>query len=149
MVQSLVRELRPCCAAKKRKEKKKKKRLWKPLSCFTFQLGMRCRRHKPNKLSNPAHYTTYYNTGRKKEQPEGVREKSGQALQGLRIGGHWTWKSGARSGHRPWQLLTHSHVSGLVFLSLMKLIARVVILKLIPGDLGFSEGSRHKIPTQQ
>ena len=108
------------------KKKRKKKRLWKPLSCFTFQLGMRWH----NKLSNQAHYTTYYNMERKKDQFEGVREKSGQALQGLRIGGHWTWKSGACSGHRHWQLLTHSNVSGLVFLSLMKSIARIVILKL-------------------
>ena len=47
---------------------------------------MRWARHKPNKLSNQAHYTTYYNMGRKRDQSEGVREKSGQTLQGLWMG---------------------------------------------------------------
>lgn len=28
---------------------------------------MRWGRHKPNKLSNQAHYTTYYNMGRKRD----------------------------------------------------------------------------------
>ena len=75
------------CSQKKKRKKKKKKRLWKPLSCFTFQLGMRWRRHNPNKLSNQL--TTLHTTtrGERRSSLRGLGRSLARLYRGCTSGG--------------------------------------------------------------